>query len=73
MKLSNWIASYKTHNIVLTHYKQGVSKMTLSIVVPCYNEEKVLRAFYSETSLEIHKLTTDYEFVLLMMVVKMIH
>lgn len=37
--------------------------MTLSIVVPCYNEEKVLRAFYSETSLEIHKLTTDYEFV----------
>ncbi len=46
--------------------------MTLSIVVPCYNEEKVLRAFYSETSLEIHKLTTDYEFVLLMMVVKMI-
>ena len=37
--------------------------MTLSIVVPCYNEEKVLRDFYSETSLEIHKLTTDYEFV----------
>ncbi|MDR4282653.1 glycosyltransferase [Bacillus thuringiensis serovar subtoxicus] len=37
--------------------------MTLSIVVPCYNEEKVLRAFYSKTSLEIHKLTTDYEFV----------
>ncbi|WP_163092831.1 glycosyltransferase family 2 protein [Bacillus cereus] len=37
--------------------------MTLSIVVPCYNEEKVLRAFYSETSLKIHKLTTDYEFV----------
>ncbi|HDR7990198.1 TPA: glycosyltransferase family 2 protein [Bacillus cereus] len=37
--------------------------MTLSIVVPCYNEEKVLRSFYSETSLEIHKLTTDYEFV----------
>ncbi|UIJ66412.1 glycosyltransferase family 2 protein [Bacillus cereus] len=37
--------------------------MTLSIVVPCYNEEKVLRAFSSETSLEIHKLTTDYEFV----------
>ena len=37
--------------------------MTLSIVVPCYNEEMVLRAFYSETSLEIHKLTTDYEFV----------
>ncbi len=26
-------------------------------------KKKVLRAFYSETSLEIHKLTTDYEFV----------
>ncbi len=37
--------------------------MTLSIIVPCYNEEKVLRAFYSETSLEVHKLDTDYEFV----------
>ncbi|WP_242145106.1 MULTISPECIES: glycosyltransferase family 2 protein [unclassified Bacillus cereus group] len=37
--------------------------MTLSIVVPCYNEEKVLRSFYSETSLEVHKLDTDYEFV----------
>ncbi|EMA6343377.1 glycosyltransferase family 2 protein [Bacillus cytotoxicus] len=37
--------------------------MTLSIVVPCYNEEKVLRSFYLETSLEVHKLDTDYEFV----------
>jgi glycosyltransferase involved in cell wall biosynthesis len=37
--------------------------MKLSIVVPCYNEEKVLPLFYEEISKELKKLDVDYELV----------
>ena len=33
----------------------------IDIVVPCYNEQEVLRAFYEETSKVVNELT-DYEF-----------
>lgn len=35
----------------------------LSLVIPCYNEEKVVEEFYKQTIIEIRKLKVDYEFI----------
>lgn len=40
-------------------------KKRIDIVVPCYNEQEVLRAFYEETSKVVNELT-DYEFTYLL-------
>lgn len=40
-------------------------KKRIDIVVPCYNEQEVLRAFYEETSKVVNSLT-DYEFTYLL-------
>ena len=40
-------------------------KRRIDIVVPCYNEQEVLRAFYEETSKVVNELT-DYEFTYLL-------
>ena len=37
--------------------------MLISVVLPCYNEEKVLTLTYSELSAQMKKITDDYEMI----------
>ena len=37
--------------------------MKLSLIVPCYNEEKVINLFYEETTNVLQKLDCDYEVI----------
>ena len=37
--------------------------MLISVVVPCYNEEKVLQLTYNELSCELAEITHDYEII----------
>ena len=37
--------------------------MLISVVLPCYNEEKVLSLTYAELTSEMKKITDDYEMI----------
>ena len=37
--------------------------MLISVVLPCYNEEKVLSLTYGELSAALNEITDDYEMI----------